>query len=237
MITQIMFGTGNSVKKPTTNFTIECILSKEDRKENGDLSRTTTNHNHMHHQSHHPLTLNKVLDNPWIPKTPLALSFNPSSYHRKLSLSNIPLTPTYEYLPSTPPLALTPPILHSGSNYIQNLVKTTQHHTSVHNHFYSVPSNDISAVTSQQQQLQPHIKNYSTHPPILSPSSPSLSLEKDIKLSKLNVYDCNKLCDTQLLSEDLKKVVDNKSSLLSINEFKCSICSKFFENYELMDVS
>lgn len=232
MITQIMFGTGNSVKKPTTNFTIECILSKEDRKENGDLSRTTTNH-HMHHQSHHPLTLNKVLDNPWISKTPLALSFNPSSYHRKLNFSNIPLPPTYEYLPTTPPLALTPPILQSGSNYIQNLVKTTQHHTSVHNHFYSVPSNDISAVTLPQQ----HIKNYSTHPAILSPSSPSLSLEKDLKLSKLNVYDCNKLCDTQLLSEDLKKVVDNKSSLLSINEFKCSICSKFFENCELMDVS
>ena len=237
-----MIGNGNSVKKTTTNFTIECILSKEDRKENGDLSRTNSNnHNHMHHQSHHPLTLNKVLDNPWIPKTPLALSFNPSSYHRKLNFSNIPLPPTYEYLPSTPPLALTPPILQSGSNYIQNLVKTTQHHTSVHNHFYSVASNEASA-TSQQHQLQ-QIKNYSiinnTHPAILSsPSSPSsLSLEKDLKLSKMNVYDCNKLCDTQLLSEDLKKVVDNKNSLLSINEIKCSICSKFFDNSELMDVS
>jgi len=233
-----MFGTGNSVKKPTTNFTIECILSKDDR---GDLSRT--NNHHIHHQSHQPLTLNKVLDNPWIPKTPLALSFNPSSYHRKLNFSHIPLPPTYEYLPSTPPpLAITPPILHSGSNYIQNLVKTTQHHTSVLNHFYSVASNEISVSSQQQQQHQlHHIKNYSiinnTHPAILSSPSPSLSLEKELKLSKMNVYDCNKLCDTQLLSEDLNKVVDNKSSLLSINEIKCSICSKFFDNSELMDVS
>ncbi|KAL7043789.1 hypothetical protein ACKWTF_001667 [Chironomus riparius] len=238
MITQIMIGNGNSVKKPTTNFTIECILSKKDRKENGDLSRT--NSNHMHHQSHHPLTLNKVLDNPWISKTPLALSFNPSSYHRKLNFSN-PLPPTYQYLPSTPPLTVTPPILQSGSNYIQNLVKTTQHHTSVHNHFYSVASNEAASQQQQQQQhhqLQP-IKNYSimnnTHPAILSSPS-SLSLEKDLNLSKMNVYDCNKLCDTQLLSEDLKKVVDNKSSLLSINEIKCSICSKFFDNSELMDI-
>lgn len=236
----MMFGNGNCAKKPTTNFTIECILSKDDRKENGDNNFQIT---HNHSQQQQPLALNKVLDNPWIPRTPLALSFNPSSYHRKINFSNIPMPPTtYEYLPSTPPLAVTPPILTAvanNNNFIQNLVKTTQHHTSAHNHFYSIPTNDMS-VTSHHQQLI-KMKHFSNTTILSSSSSTSSlsSLEKDLKLSKMNVYDCNKLCDTQLLSlDDSKKVIDNKSSLLPIsNEIKCSICSKHFDNSELMDVS
>lgn len=100
----------NNIKKPPTDFTIDCILSKSEETQNGD-----------HHKSpavNHPM--NKVLDNPWISKFPLALTFNPS--RRKSSSSS---TSTSCSLYGSPLI-----------NFSDNLSPPTQHFTSPLNHFY-----------------------------------------------------------------------------------------------------
>lgn len=230
MLTQIMFdnGSAGAAKKPTTNFTIECILSKD------SIPKEPTN------SQQHLLMLNKVLDNPWIPKTPLALSFNPSCYHRKVNFSGIPFTPTYDYLTTIP----TTPLPTTTSDFIQNLVKTTQNHTSIHNHFYSIPKNNNSLSVRSSQLM--HMKNVPTvnasdtaiEISTSNSSYSSLAVGKIQNISKINVYESNKLCDNQLLSEDAQNVVDNtRSSLVPCNENKCSVCFKVFENSDSMDVS
>lgn len=59
------------LKKPPTDFTIDCILSKPDNQNGESLKPQAINH-----------PMNKVLASPWISKCPIALTFNPSS-HRK----------------------------------------------------------------------------------------------------------------------------------------------------------
>lgn len=94
-----MIGNGNFegvIKKQVTDFTIDCILSKDEANE----KRSSASLNQ-------PVTLNKVLNNnPWIPISPLAHFFTPSAIHKKFPLPNL-LT----YYPSP--------------NFLQNLIKAS----------------------------------------------------------------------------------------------------------------
>lgn len=178
----------NSARKPPTDFTIDCILAKQDK--NVEFQRSPS--------INHPM--NKVLDNPWISKCPLALRFNPSS-HRKISL------------PITTPNLFTfynPPII---PNFNDSVVNVTQHFSSVHNHFYPTAASSDTASS------------------------------EDIKLlPKFNVYE-NKSCDNENIRNSLSlspnfEVKQEIPSPSSPNfNFKCSICSKSFENCEILDVS
>lgn len=173
----------NSVRKPPTNFTIDCILSKSD---------SVIGDHHKSPPINHPM--NKVLDNPWIPKCPLALTFNPSS-HRKLNFS--PTTPNGLNLFNQPNIA----------PYADTFFKATQHFTSVRNHFYPAASSD--GVNSDDN---------------------SSSLPKSI------VYENNTSCDNEILRNSLSLTgLLDASKASSI--FKCSTCSKTFENSDILDVS
>lgn len=183
----------NSARKPPTDFTIDCILSKSDH-QNVDLPKSSTTSNHP---------MNKVLDNPWTSRC--LLSFKPS-LHRKLSFPSSPassaaaLNNSYDYY--TPP------------SYTESFLKVTQHFTSVHNHFYPVSASDSS--NSNDFKLLP----------------------------KSIVYDC-KPCDSEILRNNLSlnfekcavKIETLTSSATTPNaNVKCSVCSKTFENRELLDV-
>lgn len=175
-------------RKPPTDFTIDCILSKNDR-EGSDLPRLPTSH-----------PLNKVLDNnPWISKYPLALTFNPS-YHRKLNLPPSPITPV-----------LQPNFFNiSTINYTENILNVTQNFTAVHNHFYPASTTSESTSNSDDFKLLPKFETGSLSDEKSSSDSDSLSLSE------------NHAVDLVTLSP--------KSA------FKCSVCSKSFENCELLDV-
>lgn len=127
----------NICKKPPTNFTIDCILSKSEN-QNVDYPRSPVNH-----------PLNKVLDNnPWISKFPTALTFKPST-HRKLSFPLPQISPTPSNVFN----------FHRPSNYSENSVKVTQHFTSVHNHFYSHSTSSESTSNSDDFKLLPTFEN------------------------------------------------------------------------------
>lgn len=179
----------NICKKPPTNFSIDCILSK-DENQNVDYPRSPVNH-----------PLNKVLDNnPWISKFPLALTFKPTT-HRKLNFPLPPNNPT----PSTFFNFQSP----SGtSNYPENVVKVTQHFTSVHNHFYSHSPSTSSESTSNSDDFK----------------SPKFENLKDDKSSSDN--------DNLSLNLSAKAVLSTSPNF----SHKCSVCSKSFESCELLDV-
>lgn len=178
-------------KKIPTNFTIDCILKNDTLA--SDLSRSSTNH-----------PMNKVLDNPWISRCPLALTFTPST-SRKLNVPPSPITPTYQ--PSffnifSPPTTI---------NYTENVLNVTQNFTSVHNHFH---------------------RNSST--------SESTSNSDDFKiLKKSDSLESERSNDSECPSDSFS-VNDNHAVDLVIlspkSAFKCSVCSKSFENCELLDV-
>lgn len=185
----------NSARKPPTDFTIDCILSKADH-HNADQQKSPINH-----------PMNRVLDNPWISKCPLA-TFKPSS-QRKLS-----------FPPSSP--AFHQPNLYNSyipPSYSENFLKVTQHFTSVHNHFYPA-----SASTSSDNK--------------------SICSDADRLLPKLNVYD-KKSCDNEVIRNSLSLCLSETSAVkIEIpspttpnSTLKCSICSKTFENSDLLDVS
>lgn len=187
----------NSARKPPTNFTIDCILSKKDN-QNGEHTKSPT--------ANHPR--NRVLDNPWISKCPLSLTFNPSS-HRKLNTSS-PTTVS----------ALSPNQfnLYKPPSFSDNVVRVTQHFTSVHNHFYPV-----AASTSSDSTI----------------SSDDFSL-----LPKSSVYDnrtnsCDKklICNSLSLGENLMMKHETPSPITPNPMFKCSVCSKTFDSNEILDVS
>lgn len=180
-------------KKPPTDFTIDCILSKSDSP-TGDLPRSPTNH-----------PMNKVLDNPWIPKCPRSLSFNPS-FRRKLNVQPSPiLQPNFFNIinPST------------TINYTENVVNVTQNFTSVHNHFYPPSTASESTSNSDDFKLLPKFE------------SGSLSDEKSSSDSEApsEVLSDNQAVDLVLLPPTSPKSIH-----------KCSVCSKSFENCELLDV-
>lgn len=104
---------GSGERQKMTDFTIDCILSKSDRTERRALPLNQ------------PMTLNKVLNNnPWIPISPLAHFFNPSSLHKKFPLPNL-------FCHTATPIS---------TNLIENLIRVTENHTqTVHNHFYASP--------------------------------------------------------------------------------------------------
>ncbi|KAG5676631.1 hypothetical protein PVAND_006451 [Polypedilum vanderplanki] len=225
MIACIMYGNGSVKKTTTTDFTIDCILStKTDQNESLNLSNSNVNH-----QQHSLLPLNKVLHNPWIPiKSPLALAFNPASHLRKLNFHSQISNNFYDYSPLSSPS----PILPTPNDFIQNLVKTTHHHTSIHNHFYT------NGFTASSEHVKSSIINNNHFSGVLP-----LALDAKLSLPKLNVYDNsnNKFCDTQLLSEEIDMVTTKNrtqsvSSSSISSEYKCSICFKNFDNNELLDV-
>lgn len=192
---------GNSIKKPPTDFTIECILSKSDNP-NNDQPRSSINH-----------PLNKVLDNnPWISKFPLALTFNPSS-HRKLSIPPSPTTPTF---PPNHFLIFNSP---STVNYAENNVKVTQHFTSIHNHFYPASAASTtfeSTSNSDEFKLLPRFDSFSD----------DKSSDSDVNSDTLSL-NLSKKCAVDLVIS---------SSTTTNSALKCSVCSKSFENCELLDV-
>jgi hypothetical protein len=123
--------------------------------------------------------------------------------------------------PALSPTSCSPPI----ENFIQNLVKSTSKHqhtinTAVHSHIYNVPQSLVKSAINVESKCQ-----------IIEANSQP----------KLNVYDSLKLCDSQLVSEDLsvpkcKKSDDNKCASSSFDELKCSVCFKQFETVELFEV-
>lgn len=190
-----MIGNGNfegAIKKQITDFTIDCILSKDDQANDRRASPL-----------HQPITLNKVLNNnPWIPISPLAHFFTPSAIQKKFPLPNL-----FSYCPT--------PI---GSNFIQNLIKASEH-----NHFYA-----LSSSASSLNLI--HKSNY------------TFSLEdKNVKapLPVKPVYEKKLSCDTQILiNDEVEQHTSNSpSSELSDGENKCITCFKIFESSELLDVS
>lgn len=196
-----MIGNGNfdgvMKQKQVTDFTIDCILSKVDQASD---KRTS------------PMTLNKVLNNnPWIPISPLAHFFNPSTVQKKFPLPNF-----FNYCPT--------PI---SSNFIENLIKVTEH-----NHFYALspptsttpPSpSSLNLITKSNYVYSLEDKHSKT-----LPSSKSHS-----------VYEKSS-CDTQILINDETEqnlFARNSPSSMSEGENKCITCSKTFENNELLEVS
>lgn len=195
-----MIGNGNfegAIKKQITDFTIDCILSKDDQ------DRRTS-------QLHQPITLNKVLNNnPWIPINPLAHFFTPSAIQKKFPLPNL-----FSYCPS--------PI---GSNFIQNLIKATEH-----NNFYALSSSASSSSSSSSLNLI-HKSNYAC---LLDDKNAKAPLP----LKSRSVYE--KLsCDTQILiNDEVEQLASNSpSSVLSDGDNKCTTCFKIFESIELLEVS
>lgn len=181
----------NSARKPPTDFTIDCILSKNDNQNCDQQKSPTINH-----------PMNKVLDNPWISKCPLALTFNPST-HRKVinpSTSSPAIPNIFDFY--SPP--------HT-TNFAENLVKVTQHFTSVHNHFYPATASTSSDIPSNSDDMK--------------------------SLPKLAVYD-NKSCDSLSSIETFSVKHENVSSPTTPNsvQHKCSICAKTFENSDILNV-
>lgn len=129
-----MIGNGNlegAIKKQVTDFTIDCILSKDDQSIDKRAS---------HIQQ--PLALNKVLNNnPWIPISPLAHFFNPSALHKKFPLPNI-----FTYCPA--------PI--GAQNLIQNLIKATEQ-----NHLYALSSSPPSSLNLIAHKNNNHLSTFS----------------------------------------------------------------------------
>ena len=182
-------------KKPPTDFTIDCILSKSD-KQNSDFPRS---------QSNHPL--NKVLDNnPWISKFPLALTYNPSC-HRKLNVPPSPITPVLFNI-FNPPTTI---------NYTENILNVTQNFTSIHNHFYEASNTSESTSNSDDFKLLPKFE------------TGSLS---DDKTSS----DSDAPSETLSLNEKRAVNLATLSPASPKSNFKCLVCSKSFENCDLLDV-
>jgi hypothetical protein len=127
----MMIGNGNlegAIKKQVTDFTIDCILSKDDQSSDKRASAIPQ-----------PLALNKVLNNnPWIPISPLAHFFNPSALQKKFPLPNL-----FTYCPA--------PI---GSNLIQNLIKATEQNH--HHHLYALspsPPSSLNLIAHKNNHL------------------------------------------------------------------------------------
>lgn len=136
----------NNAKKPPTDFTIDCILSKSESS-SGDKQKSPS--------INHPM--NKVLDSPWISKCPSALTYNPSS-HRKLSFPSTALSTANS---SSRTSFFNNP---NGVPYIENKIKITQHFTSVHNHFYAATSTSSdNAIQSDESKLRPTFNVYDTN--------------------------------------------------------------------------
>lgn len=176
-------------RKPPTNFTIDSILKNDIL--TSEFSRSPTNH-----------PMNKVLDNPWISKFPLALTFKPST-SRKLNVPPPPITPTLQpnffdiYNPS------------ATKKISENVLNVTQNFTSVHNHFFYASSTSESNSNSGDFKFLPKLE--------------SLSSEKS------NYSDVP--TDSPISNDAVDLVILSPKSA-----FKCSVCSKSFENCELLDV-
>jgi hypothetical protein len=171
-------------KKAPTNFTIDCILRSD-----SDFSRSPTNH-----------PMNKVLDNPWISKCPLALTFTPST-HKKFNVPPSPINPILQpnfFNIFNPPTTI---------NYTENILNFT----SVHNHFYRNSSNSESTSNSDDFKVLPKIESFSEEK-----SSDSDGPSDNLSLNE------NHAVDLVILSSE--------------SAFKCSVCSKSFENCDLLDV-
>jgi hypothetical protein len=169
--------TGNE-KKSTTDFTIDCILSKSDESKS---QKTIT----MPQKA-----LNKVLDNPWIPKKfPFPLAFN--CYSKKWDYTQ-----------------LTIPNLLGENDYLQNFIPATQHHTPVQNQFYAdSKSNSIHMnVLSLDTKLLPKSSVYENE----SISCDTLSISEE-KKNLTNVY--------ELLPESGSKCskFENKCEMLDVS--------------------
>lgn len=102
----------NSARKPPTDFTIDCILSKTEHVSSGDQKSPTINY-----------PMNKVLDNPWISKFPSALTFKPT-IHKK-----------FNFPPST--IGSKCFNLNGPQDYSKTFLDVARNFTSVNNHFYS----------------------------------------------------------------------------------------------------
>ena len=187
----------NSVKKPPTDFTIDCILSKP-VSQNGESQKSTI--------INYPM--NKVLANPWESKYPLSLTYNPSS-HRRLNYSSSALMQSYSKFVKP-------------QNCAENLIKVappiTPQFSPVLNHFYPAATTSTSSSESRRHD---NLSN----------------------VFKLSVYDTTKPCDKKIiqnnlnLSENFVVKYEIPSSATSNPLFKCSICSKTFENNEILNVS
>lgn len=182
---------GNHARKPPTDFTIDCILSRS-KSQNGEQQRSPT--------INYPM--NKVLDNPWIPKCPSELMFNPSS-HRKFNFSSSPVLLPNAFSFFNPQIT---------TNYNENILKVAQHFTPVNNHFYPPSATSTSSDNTEDNK---------------APITPS-------------VYENNNFCDNKI-NRKLSKNFAVKNSVLSpeilASIHKCSICSKTFENSEILNVS
>lgn len=182
----------NSARKPPTDFTIDCILSKPVNKDGETQKAPVINH-----------PMNKVLANPWRSKCPLSLTYNPSS-HRKLSFPPSAFIQNY--------LSLSNP-LDQAENLVKVSPPLTQHFPSVHSHFYPAAT-----------------------------ASTSSEINKTSDKFKYSVYD-TKVCDKKIirnnisLSEDFIVKHEIPSPTTPNSVFKCSVCSKVFENNEILNVS
>lgn len=214
-----MIGNGNfegAIKKQVTDFTIDCILSKDDQA--NDRRPTAL--------PQQPMTLNKVLNNnPWIPISPLAHFFTPSAaaIQKKFPLS----TNFFGYCPT--------PI---GTNFIQNLIKATEHN----NHFYALSSSTTTTTSINLIQKS----NYANYPPSPSLEEHINLNNKALPAKTNFVYenlssDTQILIDKDEQQQRHHLATNSNSPSLSVTsgdgENKCTTCLKFFETNDLLEVS
>jgi hypothetical protein len=212
----------NPKKKPT-NFTIDCILSKSG--ENEEQSKTS--------QPTLP-TLNKVLDNPWISRSPIL--YSPSAYKKPPSLESLsyPYPSQINYFN----FYTQQNQIQYHQNYYENLFKSEQNH-----YCFGYPSNPspTSPSTSSFAKLQK-----------LSNSIPNLNVYE-------NKNNCDKFLVNNLINSDKndKKFDSNETFLNGLfevksespdenqidvksfagNALKCGVCFKVFESLLALSVS
>jgi len=191
--------------KKKTNFSIDCILSKTE----------------VNHTTIPMMPLNKVPDNPWIPRSPLSMTFNPGIY-RKLHI--LPPSPTEAPIS---PLTSTyfDNFYGTSMGCYDNLVKIRNNYSSVNNHFYlSAPNANVPSTTSAS--------NNRNSPPQL-PAVQSHKLHHHSLSPKTAVYENREPCD----SDNLRSLSLNEIKLSKLGNFKCVTCFKAFESAELLEVS
>lgn len=203
----------NVVKKPPTDFTIDCILAKSDtQRQKSPLT-------------HYPL--NRVPDNPWISKCPLNLTFKPSLVKKAKSATTSPTSPCSFNLYT---LAKSVPSFDGKAT-------SSRTPTSARSGFHPVATSTSSNAAGSSEKLHSALKVFTSKPCDQSRISPSDDGEKSIPSpsSFPSFFD-----KSELLEVCKNLTCDEKNRLISVvscqaqekfqlkQKYECSECNKKF---------